>query len=186
MNEHLTSEQITRCLTGERGSAEQQHLDDCAACREKLHRGIEAVSLFRQWYVAQEPAVPAVFSRPAAPEMSSLWHWSNVAIGGLLVTCMLAGAFLIQRPQPQKHTAVIDDPSFIEIPYVAPLAPYERTSIVRMDVPVAALVAAGFEVHLIDAGASVRADVLFGQDGRAHAIRIVPASEPNLERILNR
>jgi hypothetical protein len=65
---------------------------------------------------------------------------------------------------------------FIEIPYIAPLAPYERTTIVRMDVPVSALIAAGFDMHAPDTGAALRADVLFGQDGRAHAIRLVSNS----------
>ena len=55
----------------------------------------------------------------------------------------------------------------MRIPYVAPLAPYERTQVVRMSVPVTALIAAGFEVHARDIGAAVRADVLIGQDGRA-------------------
>ncbi len=63
---------------------------------------------------------------------------------------------------------------FMEIPYVTPLAPYERIEVKRMDLPVSALIAAGFDVlHAPDTGASLRADVLFGQDGRAHAIRIV-------------
>ena len=62
----------------------------------------------------------------------------------------------------------------MRIPYVAPLAPYERTQVVRMSVPVTALIAAGFEVHARDIGAAVRADVLIGQDGRAYAIRRVP------------
>ncbi len=62
---------------------------------------------------------------------------------------------------------------FVEIPFVAPLAPYERAEVQRMDVPVAALVAAGFEVHVPDTAGTVQADVLVGQDGRAHAIRLI-------------
>ena len=59
----------------------------------------------------------------------------------------------------------------MRIPYTAPPAPYERTQVMRMAVPVAALIAAGFEVHVADAGAAVPAEVLVGQDGRALAIR---------------
>ncbi len=62
----------------------------------------------------------------------------------------------------------------MRIPYVAPLAPYGRIRMLRMDVPVTALIAAGFEVHARDIGAAVTADVLFGQDGRAYATRRVP------------
>ena len=66
------------------------------------------------------------------------------------------------------------------MPFVAPLAPYERAEVVRMDVPVAELAAAGFEVHVPDTGATVLADVVLGQDGRAHAIRLVPVRERSI------
>jgi hypothetical protein len=65
---------------------------------------------------------------------------------------------------------------FVEIPYVAPLAPYERASVVRMDVSVDALVASGFQLQGQRPGNSVMADVLVGQDGRAHAIRLLTNS----------
>jgi hypothetical protein len=54
-----------------------------------------------------------------------------------------------------------------------------------MNVPLTALIAAGFEVHSPDIGAAVSADVLVGQDGRALAIRLVPSSIPNPDRRLN-
>jgi hypothetical protein len=60
---------------------------------------------------------------------------------------------------------------FVPIPYTVPLAPEERATVVNMQVPVAALIAAGFEVATADPGAVVDADVLVSQDGRARAIR---------------
>jgi hypothetical protein len=72
---------------------------------------------------------------------------------------------------------VVSEAPFVEIPYVAPLAPYERTSVMRMDVPVEALIAVGFEVQGQEPGAAVTADVLVGQDGRAHAIRLLSNSD---------
>jgi len=76
------------------------------------------------------------------------------------------------------------DEPFYQIPYVAPAAPYERTEVRRELVPVAALIAAGLEVHVADSGGVVNADVLFGQDGRALAIRLVTGSGPaNTRRI---
>jgi hypothetical protein len=51
------------------------------------------------------------------------------------------------------------------------LQPYERVSVVEIYVPVTALIAAGFDVQTSDPGASVRADVMVGQDGRPRAIR---------------
>jgi hypothetical protein len=61
---------------------------------------------------------------------------------------------------------------FVPIPYTVPLAPEERATIVRMAVPVAALIAAGYKVETPDPGGVVDADVLVSQDGRARAIRL--------------
>jgi hypothetical protein len=43
----------------------------------------------------------------------------------------------------------------------------------RMDVSVAALLAVGYKVDAIDPTAIVKADVLVGEDGRAHAVRLL-------------
>jgi len=90
----------------------------------------------------------------------------------LAATIAIAVVLLRQPPSPP---AVADRP-FLEIPYTTPLAPYERIHVIQMQVPVAALIAAGFEVHTADAGGALEAEVLFGQDGRAHAIRLVTNS----------
>jgi len=98
------------------------------------------------------------------------WVWAGGALASVVV-----GALVLRNPAPARRAS--GEP-FIEIPYTAPLAPYERSRVVRMDIPVAALIAAGFEVHAPDTGAVLQADVLFGQDGRAHAIRLVSRSIP--------
>jgi hypothetical protein len=78
------------------------------------------------------------------------------------------------KPAPvQQARAAEPERPFTPIPYVAPLDPYERVDIVRMDLPVSALIAAGVPVEAEDTGASVQADVLVGQDGRARAVRLV-------------
>jgi hypothetical protein len=41
-----------------------------------------------------------------------------------------------------------------------------------MEIPVAALIAAGFSTENLDPGGVVNADVLVSQDGRARAIRL--------------
>jgi hypothetical protein len=68
---------------------------------------------------------------------------------------------------------------FVPIPYLAPAAPYERIEVVRMQLPVAALIAAGVPVRTADPGARVEADVMVGQDGRARAVRLVSNSNLN-------
>jgi len=69
---------------------------------------------------------------------------------------------------------------FIQIPYVAPPAPYERLAVVRRRMPVAALIAAGFKVQAPDAGSILDAEILVGQDGRPLALR--PISGTNVTR----
>jgi hypothetical protein len=65
---------------------------------------------------------------------------------------------------------------FVTIPYTVPLAPEERTTVIRMEIPVAALMAAGFSVPASDLGGTVEADVLVSEDGRARAIRPISVS----------
>jgi hypothetical protein len=99
--------------------------------------------------------------------------WAAAAAASLL-----AAAILLHRPAPTPRPT---ERPFSQIPYVVPPAPYERTRILRMDVPVAALIAAGFEVHVADTGAALPADVLVGQDGRALAVRLVTNSDRRID-----
>lgn len=65
---------------------------------------------------------------------------------------------------------------FIELPWTVPLAPNEPASVVRMNLAVSALIAAGFSVNADPAGAAA-ADVVVGVDGRARAVRLVSISD---------
>ena len=76
---------------------------------------------------------------------------------------------------PAKALAEPEAP-FLEIPYTIPLAPYERASVMRMEMPVAALIAAGLPVRTANAGGRAQADVVVGEDGRAHAVRVISIS----------
>lgn len=78
-------------------------------------------------------------------------------------------------PEPQEE-------AFMSIPYTMPLAPEERANVVRMEVPVAALIAAGLTMRVRDMSASASADVLVGEDGRARAVRLVSVSDSNFNR----
>jgi hypothetical protein len=88
------------------------------------------------------------------------------------------------RPRPVVREAQQEEP-FVAIPFTAPLAPYERTEVLRLDLPVAAVIAAGLPVRATDAAGRVQADVVVGQDGRARAIRLVSMSQWNNERSEN-
>jgi hypothetical protein len=71
---------------------------------------------------------------------------------------------------------------FIAIPYTMPLEPYERADVVRVDLPVTALIAAGVPVGVTDPSARAETDVLVGQDGRARAVRLVSISMVSYQR----
>jgi hypothetical protein len=95
--------------------------------------------------------------------------WTVWTAGVAVAASVLFAAILIQRsPAPATEKS-----EFVAIPYVAPPAPYEQVRVMRMTVPVAALVAAGFRVQGLEPAATVSADVLVGQDGRAHSVRLI-------------
>jgi len=163
------------------------HFEGCAECSRFLQAQLALHSAFAA--LTREVPAPADLetqllaefdvvirnaSRPAPRSAARRVRWWLPAAALAASLAIAAVAFHHAVPPPP----IAGEP-FVEIPYIAPLAPYERTRIVRMDVPVSALVAAGFEVHAADTGAALRADVLFGQDGRAHAIRLVSNSVPN-------
>jgi len=158
----------------------RSHLDSCAACASFLDTQVALQSSFasirretQDICPDLEPRLMAEFDRSAgAGGPAFRWPWAAAALAASLTVALA----LFRTPAPSLRRA---ERPFLEIPYTAPLAPYERTRIVRMQVPVAALVAAGFEVHAADAGGALEADVLFGQDGRAHALR--PISDSSQE-----
>jgi len=164
MNQHLSEDQISQWIMGERTVADEAHVRECAACRAEVDRLRDDFALFREsgdrwsahWY--QTPA-----------RLAPRYTWPRFALAACL-TAVLAIAVLVS-PKPAAKVAA--ESPFVEIPYVAPLAPYERTAVMRMEVPVAALVAAGLEVHGPDPGSTLTADVLVGQDGQPRAIRLI-------------
>lgn len=115
-----------------------------------------------------EVNVLAAFDAEAKPARPKHPIAALAAVVALAAACAIAGFWLHRPASLPQHV----EARFIAIPYVAPPAPYERTEIKRMDVPLAALIAAGLDVHTTDTGTSVRADVLIGQDGRALAIHL--------------
>jgi hypothetical protein len=119
------------------------------------------------WFVRPQPTAVLQTSLvpPAAP-------WSSLAAAPAPIHQ------IARASAPKTHPAEPESP-FIPIPYVAPLDPYERVDIVRMELPVSALIAAGLQVETDDAGERVQADVVVGQDGRARAVRLVSISNFN-------
>jgi hypothetical protein len=193
MKGHLSSEQISRWIVGERTNEEERHATVCPQCRAELDHLENALSLFRDsgqrwsdhWYrsARQNDSIDA---QHGAGQRSL--QWGKRSLAGVLATSVCVAAFLIHWPVPVPVARPVETPHafsgrpFIRLPYVAAPAPYERTEVMRMDVPITALIAVGLEVHVPDVGAAVRADVLVGQDGRALAIRLVPGSIARSDR----
>jgi hypothetical protein len=125
----------------------------------------------------RELAVLVTFDRR---KRRNRWLWTGIA--GLAAAAFTALWLMPQREAPVqvpplKQATAPPEAPFIPIPYVAPLAPYERADIVRVDLPVAALIAAGLPVRTAASGATAQADVIVGQDGRVHAIRVISIAQ---------
>lgn len=169
MSRHLSPDEIAQWISGERTADQERHLRECPPCAAEVDDMEQTLALFREsgkrwsdhWYAERPMPAPR------------LGLGTAVAMAACAAVCLV-----LLRPSPSPRvTASAADAPFVEMPYVAPLAPYERAEVVRMDVSVAALEAAGLDVHVPDTGATVLADVLLGQDGRAHAIRLVSGRE---------
>jgi hypothetical protein len=114
------------------------------------------------------PAPPAAVLQASAPEPMEITPAAAPVKRGVKRAAKRG-----VKPAPKPEAP------FIAIPYTLPLDPRERVDVVRMDMPVAALIAAGLPVGSADPASHVRTDVLVGQDGRARAVRLVAAVSSN-------
>ncbi len=94
---------------------------------------------------------------------------------------VFAAAMPVVRKPVRRHVRRVaaSEQPFIAIPYTPPLEAYERADVMRVDLPVAALIAAGLPMGMADPAGRARADLLVGQDGRARAVRLIAISYPN-------
>ena len=79
----------------------------------------------------------------------------------------------IHKRKPKQAAPEDPEPQFVRIPYSLPLEPYERAEIVRMEMPVSALAAAGIHISTPDTSARAQADLVVGEDGMARAVRVI-------------
>jgi hypothetical protein len=122
-----------------------------------------------------ESAVLAEFDRLRRRKRGRNW----IAAAGV-IAASVAGVWMVEhKPAAPPGVQVETEQPFVPIPYVLPPAPYERVEVVRMKLPVAALIAAGFQMQTADLGAEAEADVIVGQDGRARAVRLISISSIN-------
>ncbi len=138
-----------------------------------------AASLAVVWFLnGRTPPQPTVASIVPVPRVSAP-HIDTATV----VSSNVDASKNVAKPRRARRSAAKSEPPpeqpFFAIPYTMPLAPYERAEVVHMDVPVAALIAAGMPTNMMDPAARAQTDVLFGQDGRARAIRLISVSTSN-------
>ena len=75
-----------------------------------------------------------------------------------------------RKPAPGRN---IEEAPFVEIPYTLPLDPHEPVTVMRVSMPVTALVAVGLAAAAPDPSAYAQADALVSEDGRIRALRLV-------------
>lgn len=169
-------------LTAEQSAWLGARLEACVECRAAMARLTEIDRELTAWgqrVGRQNPPPPDARERLAASLESRdirrrAIHWTPAAVAAIAA----ALALVLITPQ-NKASAVNREPArFVEIPYLPPLDPHENATIVRMNIRVATLIAVGYRVTA-DPDAIVPADVLVGEDGRAHAVRVLSDIEWN-------
>ncbi|HVW83496.1 MAG TPA: hypothetical protein VHB50_02400 [Bryobacteraceae bacterium] len=115
-------------------------------------------------------------SRPSAKPVPAV---ARAAVAVRPAEVVSAPVAKMRHPSRRRRARVpsISETQFLQIPYTLPLAPYERASVMRMELPAAALIAAGVPVAAANAGALVRADVIVSEDGQARAVRLLSVSD---------
>jgi hypothetical protein len=162
-------------LASEPASWIESHWEECAACRGERDRfqGLDGRML----------SFGEKIGAPAEAQMERVRFLARIdqVEGGRLrplafvpaTAALLAAAavLLMWLPRPALRSAGTDENGFVAVPYVPPIASYERRSVVSMQIPVANLLAQGYSVAA-DPSSLVQADVLLGEDGRVHAVRL--------------
>jgi anti-sigma factor RsiW len=170
---------LTQHVDGDLGPGESAwlagHLAQCGECGAALARLAALDSQLTGWgrqlsrvnpppSDARERLAAAVRARSAG-RRSMRW----VRAAATAIAAGLALLAIVPRSQPPVETQ--DASGFVEIPYLAPLDPHESATVMRIQIRVATLIAVGYRVAA-DPDEIVPADVLVGEDGRAHAVRV--------------
>jgi hypothetical protein len=161
-----------------------QHLLECYSCRKLFEerRGLQdAITRLRSEtspvgpsHRVEQHVLAALNGRGLRPHAASRpWRWL-IASALVSATAFIIAFLIATHRNPTVVPAQAADEPFTAMPYVIPPAPYERTSVVRTEVPLQIMLSAGFQVQGEDPSSSTLADVLYGEDGRILALRLVP------------
>jgi len=168
------------------------HLEACAECSAALTGFAGMDSELTGWgerLGLRNPPPPGAREQLAArlaplPARRRAIRW--MPAGSVAVAAAIAAALVLTAIAPHKKRPAgdhagnqagnQDGAAFVGIPYLPPLDPHENATIVRMNIRVATLIAVGYRVTA-DPETIVPADVLVGEDGRAHAVRVLSGIE---------
>ena len=154
------------------------HVAGCAGCSAAL-AGVEKIdSQLIAWgqYLERQSPPPAGAREELAARMVTVPVRRQVTrwIPAAAAAAVIAAAVGLMPIAPRRTLHAVDPAParFVRIPYLPPLDPQENTTIVRMDIRVATLIAVGYRVAA-DPEQIVSAEVLVGEDGRAQAVRVL-------------
>ncbi len=154
------------------------HWEECAACRGERDR-LQALDDRLQCFgekIMPPAEAPLARVRFLAHINAAQPRWRKPAVWAPAMALLAAAALLVLwLPRPAPRGAATDETGFVAVPYVPPIASYERSSVVSMQIPAANLLAEGYSVAA-DPSSVLQADVLLGEDGRVHAVRL-PANQ---------
>jgi len=160
-----------------------RHLQTCAKCSSALAQFIELDGQLIAWgqgLLTMSPSPANSRSLLAArlvPSKTSHWTLRWVACSIAMVVAAFVMAIVPTNVAPGMHQT---DAPFVKIPYLPLPDPLESTTVVQANVEVDALLALGYRIAA-DPEAVVTVDVLVGEDGRAHALRIPSARKYVIE-----
>ena len=163
------------------------HLDDCAACAAKLERERAITRNLRALAAATPgPADPDAMERHLAAEFAAMqavpaatpsrgarWPaWLAAAATVIVAVGLTFGWRALQAP-PAPAPAAVATSEFVLWPGATALPAFESGELVRMELPASVLPLLGLDAPDTPPDATVAADVIYGQDGKARAVRLV-------------
>jgi len=84
MSNHLSNDQITRCILGQASPEEEQHCRNCLQCREQVRQFSDSMSTFqgvmKNW--SEEESFPQLHETPA-PRLGWGWAAAGIAVAVL-------------------------------------------------------------------------------------------------------
>jgi hypothetical protein len=174
-------------LAPETERATLAHLEHCAACRLRLERertltsGLRALAGATPGLAEPDRMERRLVERLAAlasgaeatPASASRWgRWLAAAAAVVIVSGLAIGWRMLQAPPaPTDETATATE--WVAWPGAAVLPAFESGELVRTELPASVLPLLGFTLAGLPREGRVAADVVYGQDGEARAVRLV-------------